>query len=134
MGSQGVFLFLSRPNGAFLAVKPALREVHEQDAHLCRGAPMPSKKSEEPHRHSYLEQLAKRIRRRFDISNDFSNRLLGLFLVALVALLLLICANSVHGYPSSPQSQERIAPQTSALQARSVSHPTAFLTEVAFAT
>ena len=95
---------------------------------------MPSKKSEGPHTRSYLEQLTKRIRRRFDISNEFSNRLLGLFLVALVALLLLICASSVHGYPSSPQSQERIAAQTSALQPRIASHATAFSAEAAFAT
>ncbi len=56
---------------------------------------MPSKKSEAPHTRSYLEQLAKRIRKRFDISVDFSNRLLGLFVVGLVALLFLICASFV---------------------------------------
>ncbi len=54
---------------------------------------MPSKKSEGPHTRGYLEQLAKRIRKRFDISVDFSNRLLGFFFVGIVALLLLICAN-----------------------------------------
>ncbi len=95
---------------------------------------MPSKKSEGPHTRSYLEQLAKRIRRRFDISNEFSNQLLGLLLVALVALLLLICGSSVHGYPSSPQSQERIAAQTSTLQVRIASQATAFSAEAAFAT
>ena len=56
---------------------------------------MPSKKSEGPHSRSYLEQLAKRIRKRFDISDEFSNRLLGFFLVGLVALLLLICGSFV---------------------------------------
>ena len=56
---------------------------------------MPSKKSEGPHTRSSLEQLAKRIRKRFDISVDFSNRLLGFFLVGLVALLLLICGSFV---------------------------------------
>ncbi len=30
--SQGVFLFFLRPNGAFLAVEPVLREAREQDA------------------------------------------------------------------------------------------------------
>ncbi len=55
---------------------------------------MPSKKSEGPHTRSYLEQLAKRIRKRFDISDEFSNRLLGLLLVGIVALLLLICTTA----------------------------------------
>ncbi len=54
---------------------------------------MASKKSEGPHTRSYLEQLANRIRKRFDISDEFSNRLLGLLLVGIVALLLLICAS-----------------------------------------
>ncbi len=43
----------------------------------------------------YLGQLARRIGKRFDVSVDFSNRLLGLFLVGIVALLLLICASFV---------------------------------------
>ncbi len=58
---------------------------------------MSSKKSEGPRTHIdlYLRQLAKRIRGRFDVSVDFSNRFLGLFLVGIVALLLLICASFV---------------------------------------
>ena len=57
---------------------------------------MSSKKSEiPPCIDRYLGQFAKRIRKRFDVSVDFSNRLLGLFLVGLVALLLLICASFV---------------------------------------
>ncbi len=58
---------------------------------------MSSKKSEGPPTRidRYLGQLAKSIRKRFDIAGDFSNRLLGLFLVGIVALLLLICASFV---------------------------------------
>ncbi len=58
---------------------------------------MSSKKSDGPPTRigRYLGQLARRIRKRFDVSVDFSNRLLGLFLVGIVALLLLICASFV---------------------------------------
>ncbi len=58
---------------------------------------MSSKKSDGPPTRigRYLRQLASRIRKRFDVSVDFSNRLLGLFLVGIVALLLLICASFV---------------------------------------